>query len=293
MLLESAEREGRFMNKFKIGLAAICLGLWGSPALAQTASSSAFALDVNQTVTAPNVATVTVDIGPLAPTSGTAPPDFNNSNSVASVNQNIALTSGVLGVGGVSEAISTGLLTSNSTGTATGANATATVNNFSLNIGTNAFLSSLFNLSATTIQSFSQANTVGGFDASGTTTIEGLVLGGSILGGLVIDGSAFINPAPNTVLFNGGGLTIILNQQILSAFGITTNAINIIFDDFAVGTGLKDGNIIIASTTASATTGATGAVPEPTTWAMMLIGFGAVGVSMRRRKKVQLAPQAA
>jgi hypothetical protein len=25
-------------------------------------------------------------------------------------------------------------------------------------------------------------------------------------------------------------------------------------------------------------------VPEPTTWAMMLIGFGAVGYSMRRRK---------
>ena len=30
----------------------------------------------------------------------------------------------------------------------------------------------------------------------------------------------------------------------------------------------------------------TGAVPEPATWAMMLLGFGAIGVSMRRRKPV-------
>lgn len=29
-----------------------------------------------------------------------------------------------------------------------------------------------------------------------------------------------------------------------------------------------------------------GAVPEPSTWAMMLLGFGAVGVSLRRRRKV-------
>jgi hypothetical protein len=29
-----------------------------------------------------------------------------------------------------------------------------------------------------------------------------------------------------------------------------------------------------------------GAVPEPATWAMMLLGFGAIGVSMRRRKPV-------
>ena len=29
----------------------------------------------------------------------------------------------------------------------------------------------------------------------------------------------------------------------------------------------------------------TAAVPEPSTWAMMLIGFGAIGFSMRRRRK--------
>ena len=33
----------------------------------------------------------------------------------------------------------------------------------------------------------------------------------------------------------------------------------------------------------------TGAVPEPATWAMMLMGFGAVGYSIRRRRKTTLA----
>ena len=31
----------------------------------------------------------------------------------------------------------------------------------------------------------------------------------------------------------------------------------------------------------------TGSVPEPSTWAMMLLGFGAIGVSMRRRRQTQ------
>ena len=38
----------------------------------------------------------------------------------------------------------------------------------------------------------------------------------------------------------------------------------------------------------------TGSVPEPSTWAMMLIGFGATGYAMRRRRvKVVAAPQLA
>ena len=39
---------------------------------------------------------------------------------------------------------------------------------------------------------------------------------------------------------------------------------------------------------ATITTNVPGAVPEPATWAMMLLGFGAVGSAMRRRSKVSV-----
>jgi len=35
----------------------------------------------------------------------------------------------------------------------------------------------------------------------------------------------------------------------------------------------------------------TGGVPEPTTWAMMLLGFGAIGFSIRRSRRESQTPQ--
>ena len=32
-----------------------------------------------------------------------------------------------------------------------------------------------------------------------------------------------------------------------------------------------------------------GAVPEPTTWALMILGFGGVGAAIRRRARIALA----
>ena len=109
---------------------------------------------------------------------------------------------------------------------------------------------------------------------------------------LVFDGSLFSNPAPNTVILNVGGLRIVLNEQTLlgdglTSSGIETNAIHVGFNNFVAGTGLVNGNIILGHTSALATLGQPGAVPEPATWAMMLIGFGAVGFSMRRRSRMQ------
>jgi hypothetical protein len=269
-------------------IAVVCLSLFSTPAFSQSASSSGYALGVNQTVTVPLVADATVIVGPLAATSGSAPPNYNLSNSVVSVNQTAALTTGLVGI---SQRLQTGLLTSNSMGTATGASANATINNLTLGVGPTtvftSFLPSLLGLGATTIQSQSTASSVGGLSASGVTIIEGLTLTGSVFNNFTFDSSLFVNPNPNTVLFNALGLSIILNEQIFSgngvtSTGITTNAIHIGFNNFVAGAGLTNGDIIFGQTRASINA-VSGAVPETSTWVMMVLGFGAIGFSIRKR----------
>ncbi len=282
------------MPRFTTLLASISLGLTSTTALAQQASSSGYALGANENVSAGGAVSATVSVGPLAPTSGSAPPSYNVSNNVASVSQNAALTSGVTGV---TQGLQTGILTSNSNGTATGAQATATVNNLQLSLSEGQLLTTLLGLNATTIQSFSQANSVGGLDASGSTTIEGLTLNGLLLGGVSIDGSLFSNPAPNTILLNVGGLLITLNEQTLFGDGITgtgisTNAIDVAFNNFALGTNLLNGKLIVGHAEAFASLGQAPAVPEPGTWAMMLLGFVGIGFASRRRRPARL-PQLA
>jgi hypothetical protein len=277
------------MSRFTVALAGLCLGLSSTTAFAQQASSSGYALGANENVSAGGAITATVNVGPLAQSSGSAPPSYSNSNSVASVSQNASLTTGALGV---TQSLQTGILTSSASGTATGAQATATVNDLQLSLAESQLLTSLLGLSATTIQSSSQANSVGGLDASGSTTIEGLTLSGALLGGLSIDGSLFINPAPNTVLFSIAGLSIILNEQTLlgdgvTTIGISTNAIDVAFSSFPFGTSLANGNIIIGHSEAMASLGQAAAVPEPGTWAMMLLGFGGIGLVLRRRRNAR------
>jgi len=286
------------MPRYSCLLAAVCLSLSATPALGQTASSSAYTVDVEENVSLLGIVNANVNVGPISPSSGAAPPSYDNSNSVLTLSESASLTTGLLGI---QQGLQTGLLTTNANGTATGAEATATINDLSLTLGTNLLLTSLLGLDATTIQSYSQANSVGGLDASGSTTIEGLVFAGSLLGGLNLDGSLFINPDPNTVLLSIAGLSILLNEQIMlgdgvTGIGISTNAIHIGFDNFLLGTNLLNGDIILGHSEAFASVGqpgTPGAVPEPGTWAMMLLGFGAVGFAMRRSKGLQPMRQAA
>jgi hypothetical protein len=280
------------MHKFCIMLAGAGIIFASSPVLAQTASSSAYALGVNETVSVPLVPNVNVSVGPLVPVSGSAAPNYNVSGQLLSLTQAATLVGTPLV--GINEGIGTGLLLTNANGSASAAEATATVNNLSLGLNSNLLFIpvSLLNLSATTIESYSQANSIGGLDASGHTTIEGLSLGGTALGNLVFDGSLFINPDPNTVLLSLAGLSIILNEQIASGdgstfSGISTNAIAIRFNNFALGTGLANGAVIIGHTEAAAWAGRVAGIPEPATWAMMLMGFGAIGYAIRRRRRLQ------
>lgn len=64
------------------------------------------------------------------------------------------------------------------------------------------------------------------------------------------------------------------SANISSITFTTTNSVN--SNDFAIGSlQLIDGSVA--------------AVPEPATWAMMIVGFGAIGLSMRHRKRATAA----
>ena len=95
-----------------------------------------------------------------------------------------------------------------------------------------------------------------------------------------------------------------LNDNTLTADGDIQNSQRLSFSQFA-GLGfnalidntyridLTAGGNTVTSFAQLGTGAATGAVPEPATWAMMLIGFGGMGVSLRRRRRTHNLLQAA
>lgn len=105
-----------------------------------------------------------------------------------------------------------------------------------------------FNLASATISSIETANPATALDFSSVT------LNGVEFTNAVSDGSEFRN---------------LFNQALVQG---ADNTIRV--------AGTSGGNASFAGTLSFA---AVSAVPEPATWAMMLIGFGAVGYSMRRR----------
>jgi len=69
-----------------------------------------------------------------------------------------------------------------------------------------------------------------------------------------------------------------VSQSGLTATGNNSNYTNYATPSF-VGTGGANINLVLLGTQAA------GAVPEPATWAMMILGFGAIGWSVRRGRK--------
>lgn len=124
----------------------------------------------------------------------------------------------------------------------------------------------------------------------------------------------------DNVVFNGTGNDLVLFElgNILDGWNVTINSITrtytssftgqqgsqfqinaaaIDLSDFGLANGATLSRLLLApgSGTSTSLVGAlnsqsvTAAVPEPATWGMMVLGFGAMGFAMRRRHKVAVS----
>lgn len=94
------------------------------------------------------------------------------------------------------------------------------------------------------------------------------------MGSLILD---FLIPVDATVSGNGFGFLTFDTVNTLD------DGIYSVVDIF--NGGATAGTLSTAGAITQFTSSQAAAVPEPATWAMMLVGFGAVGLSMRRRRR--------
>ena len=230
--------------------ALLVLAVFGFPLAANAASvgsSSAFGESVDLHLLPLLGNTVNVSSGPLPSRSGAAPPAFDLTQQVASVNVSSPLLGTVL---------QTGILKAHAASTLPGqdrASADAEVNGLALRL---AGVLPLLTLSADTIVSAAAINgpCTGTPTASGSATITNAVLGGPAGLGITVP----VNPAPNFVLLNLLGIRVVLNEQILSGTGLTrtltVNAIHVsVTNSVLAGLGVLSGDVVIAQSRASMT----------------------------------------
>jgi uncharacterized repeat protein (TIGR01451 family) len=203
-------------------------------------SSSAFGESVDLELLPPLRNGIEVLSGPLPLVSGSAPPAYIKSNSLATVTVSAALLGQIL---------KTDVLTVNAASSVPGSTTTsadATVNKLELDVISSLVLN-LLSIDASIIRSSASiGGTCGALTSKGTTTIVGAVLGGQLGVGKTIT----LNPAPNTVLINALGIRVVLNEQIVTSSAttrnLTVNAIHISFDNTPLNIGLLNGDIIIS-----------------------------------------------
>ena len=126
----------------------------------------------------------------------------------------------------------------------------------------------------------------GGFTVTHTGAFEDTWTFGPLPAGLAsaslisIGFDAFEDINFSNVTLNGTPLTLVNTGPLSSAFTASE-----LFSSGGINT------LIVSGTSGAGATYSgtinyrlTGAVPEPATWALMILGFGAVGAAMRRRK---------
>jgi PEP-CTERM motif-containing protein len=230
------------------GLLCLTIGIAGAPAAATVIAGSSSAY--GEAVSLSGVINASSPQQPA--TSGSAPAPYNVNNNLASVSVPGALSTGIMNVSASSDVDGLAGLRM--------ATASASVN--TLSVG----LAGILSLSATSVGS-TATETGEPLSSLGSTSIVNGVL---TIGLTIIPIPA--NPAPNTSLFNAGGISVIVNEQILGVGSIQVNAIHISLN--VLGT---SGNIYISHSQAALTSN----IPEPST--ALLLGVGLALFSVRRR----------
>ena len=128
---------------------------------------------------------------------------------------------------------------------------------------------------------------IGGVEGGGSTTGSNIFLTNLLTGQTAMYNPLFIGNDNTTTPSGDIQNSARLNFSFLSGLNFNPNIDNTYRIDLSAG-----GNTVTSFARIGAGAGVA-AVPEPATWAMMLIGFGAMGVSLRRRRRAQTMLQAA
>ena len=130
-----------------------------------------------------------------------------------------------------------------------------------------------------------------------STSVDNQWPGGGTSGGIPIGSGLFAGGSLSPYLLfsslDAGAIPSMLGSFGFGVFlpnpnsvGYTTNTFYLGYDDQAANPDDNHDDIIIRVQVLSP-------VPEPATWAMMLIGFAAIGVALRRRRKAKAISQLA
>jgi hypothetical protein len=283
--------------KYLVSASIIC-AMFGSTAAMSATSLSSEATAASAKITAVNTVVANVQV---AKASGSTPGNYNNTSSLANVNQNFTLATGFLTE--LHQTLKADVINSyaysntpgsiSATGSTLIANTEAKV--YSTFLGIPALSLGI------TADAIGSTTTVGansgGLYGVGSSTFTNLALSGSLFDALNFNAGLLFNPGPNTVVLALSGLTgisLILNEQIMTGngtdtLGMTTNAVHLSFKDYLFEGKLLNGDVILGQSKALIS-GYSPAVPEPGTWAMMIAGFALVGSCMRRRQtRIQFA----
>ena len=132
-----------------------------------------------------------------------------------------------------------------------------------------------------TTDDVSQVSSLNGYTFQTITGITGTFNGSQITGLANVTGSNNLFYLTGPFFVDGNGL------GFSTAAGSAVNLFVTTDTRYRVNAGGLSTGFVTASASPAA-----GAVPEPVTWAMMLLGFSAIGFSVRRRRYATL-PQAA